>query len=117
MGFPCSSADKESACNAGDLGSIPGLGRSLGEGKGYPLQCSGLENSDMTDFHLHFLFFHMYYMCSRGSWVCLCVQTVELLLGVLAPTKFDDETLSLFLCDFHAAGQIKKKTQKTHCLD
>ena len=35
----------ESACNAGDRGSIPGLGRSLGEGKGYPLQYSGLENS------------------------------------------------------------------------
>ena len=39
------SAGKESACNAGDLGSIPGLGRSPGEGKGYPLQYSGLENS------------------------------------------------------------------------
>ena len=36
---------KESACNAGDLGSIPRLGRSPGEGKGYPLQYSGLENS------------------------------------------------------------------------
>ena len=36
---------KESACNAGDLGSIPGLGRSPGEGKGYPLQYSGLEKS------------------------------------------------------------------------
>ena len=34
----------ESACNAGDLGSIPSLGRYLGEGKSYPLQCSGLEN-------------------------------------------------------------------------
>ena len=45
MGFPCGSAGKESASNAGDLGSIPGLGRSPGEGKGYPLQCSGLENS------------------------------------------------------------------------
>ena len=44
MGFPCVSAGKESACNAGDLGSIPGLGRSPGEGKGYPLQYSGLEN-------------------------------------------------------------------------
>ena len=42
-GFPCGSADKESTCNAGDLGSIPGLGRSPGEGKGYPLQYSGLE--------------------------------------------------------------------------
>ena len=44
MGFPYGSAGKESACNAGDLGSIPGLGRSPGEGKGYPLQYSGLEN-------------------------------------------------------------------------
>ena len=44
-GFPCGSAGKESACNAGDLGSIPGLGRSPGEGKGYPLQYSGLEKS------------------------------------------------------------------------
>ena len=45
MGFPCGSAGKESACNAGDLGSIPGLERSPGEGEGYPLQCSGPENS------------------------------------------------------------------------
>src|SRR5574341_538120 len=44
-GFPCGSACKESACNVGDLGSIPGLGRSPGEGKGYPLQYSGLESS------------------------------------------------------------------------
>ena len=44
MGFPCGSAGKESACNAGDLGSIPGLERSPGEGKGYPLQYSDLEN-------------------------------------------------------------------------
>ena len=45
MGFPGGSAGKESACNVGDLGLIPGLERSLGEGKGYPLQYSGLENS------------------------------------------------------------------------
>ena len=45
MAFPCGSAGNESACNAGDLGSIPGLGGSPGEGKGYPLQYSGLENS------------------------------------------------------------------------
>ena len=38
------SVGKESACNAEHLGSIPGLGRSPGEGKGYPLQYSGLEN-------------------------------------------------------------------------
>ena len=44
MGFPHSSVDKESVCNAGDPGSIPGLGRSLGEGNGNPLQYSCLEN-------------------------------------------------------------------------
>ena len=44
-GFPCGSAGKESACNVGDLGLIPGSGRSPGEGKGYPLQYFGLENS------------------------------------------------------------------------
>ena len=45
LGFPGSSAGKESTCNVGDLGSIPGLERLPGEGKGYPLQYSGLENS------------------------------------------------------------------------
>ena len=66
-GFPCGSDSKEFACNVGDLGSIPGLGRSLGEGKGYPLQNSDLENSmdcivhgvtksrtQLSDFHFHF---------------------------------------------------------------
>ena len=65
LGFPCGTVGKESACNVGDLGSIPGLGRSPGEGKGYPLQYSGLENSmdcvvhgvaksrtQLSDFHL-----------------------------------------------------------------
>ena len=69
MGFPCGSAGKESACNAGDLGLIPGFGRSPGEGKGYPLQYSGLENSmdytvlrvaksrtRLSDFHFHFTY-------------------------------------------------------------
>ena len=45
LGFPGGSAGKESACNVGDQGLIPGLGRFPGEGKGYPLQYSGLENS------------------------------------------------------------------------
>ena len=66
--FPCGSVGKESACNAGDLGSIPGLGRSPGEGKRYPLQYSGLENSmdytvlctaksqtRLSDFHFPFV--------------------------------------------------------------
>ena len=45
QGLLCDSAGKESAYNVGDLGSVPGLERSRGEGKGYPLQYSGLENS------------------------------------------------------------------------
>ena len=45
MGFPCGSAGKESVCNAGDMSSITGLGRSHEERKGYPLQYSGLANS------------------------------------------------------------------------
>ena len=55
LGFPGGSAGKESACNVGDLGLVPGLGRSPGEGNGYPLQYSGQENSmdytvlDMTE--------------------------------------------------------------------
>ena len=65
LGFPHGSAGKESACNVGDLGLISGLGRSPGEGNGYPLQDSGLENSmdcivhdvakswtQLSDFHL-----------------------------------------------------------------
>ena len=51
IGFPGGSTGKESACSAGDLGLIPGLGRSPGEGKGYPLQYSGLENS--LDYIVH----------------------------------------------------------------
>jgi len=51
IGFPCGSAGKESICSAGDLGSIPGLGRSPGEGKAYPLQYSGLKNS--MNFKVH----------------------------------------------------------------
>ena len=45
MGFPGGSDSKEPACNEGDPGLTPGLGRSPGEGNGYPLQYSFLENS------------------------------------------------------------------------
>ena len=51
QGFPCGSTGKKSACNVGDQGSIPGWGRSPGEGKGYQLQYSGLENS--MDYTVH----------------------------------------------------------------
>ena len=67
VGSPSGSAGRESSCSAGDLGLIPGLGRCPGEGKGYPFQYSGLENSPrdcivhvvtksqtrLSDFHFH----------------------------------------------------------------
>ena len=78
MGFPCGSAGKKSACNVGDLGSIPGFGRSPREGKGYPLQYSGLQNSmncivhgvtksqtQLSDFHFTVI------------WTSLVAQTVK----------------------------------------
>ena len=49
MGFPDGLDSKESACNVGNLGLIPGSGRSPGEENGYPLQCSCLENSRDRD--------------------------------------------------------------------
>ena len=76
LGFSCGSAGKETTCNVGDLGSIPGLGRSPGEGKGSPLQYSGLENSmdcvvhgvakswtQLSDFHIPLL----YYWCINSK--------------------------------------------------
>ena len=70
IGFPCGSAGKESPGNVGDLGSIPGLGRYPGEGKGYPFQYSGLEKSMDYIAHgvaksqtglsdIHFISFHL----------------------------------------------------------
>ena len=51
LAFLCGSAGKESACNVRDLGSIAGLRGSSGDGKGYPAQCSGMENS--MDYTVH----------------------------------------------------------------
>ena len=78
MGFLCGSAGKESSCNVGDLGLIPGLRGSPGEGKGYSLQYSGLENSmdsivggvaksqtGLSDFHFHFLSWLMGYSLAQ----------------------------------------------------
>ena len=72
LGFPCGSASKESTCNVGDLGSIPGLGKFPGKGKSYPLQYSGLENSmdylvsgvakswtRLSNFHFLFIYYHI----------------------------------------------------------
>ena len=77
LGFPCGSAGKESACNAEDLGLIPGLRRSPGEGEGYSLTYSGLENfmdcivhgvakseAQLGDFHFHFHFHSVFFIRS-----------------------------------------------------
>ena len=62
LGFPCGSAGKESACNAGDLGSIPGLGRSPGEGKGYSVFG---KSSPVNSFTLQFI---LYTIIFRKCW-------------------------------------------------
>ena len=66
MGFPGSSAGKESTCNAGDSSAIPELGRSPGEGTSYPLQYSGLETSMDCIGYLH-----------QYSWASLVAQLVK----------------------------------------
>ena len=89
IGFPDGSVGKESACNAGNMGLIPGLGRFPGEGKGNPLQYSGLENlmdrgawqatvhvvteSDMTELLTYTLSFH--YEATLIQFVVLCSIT------------------------------------------
>ena len=68
MGFPSGSDDKESACSTEDMSSIPGLGRSPGEGNGCPLQYSGLENS-----------------MERGAWQATIYTKFETSLGDYSP--------------------------------
>ena len=82
LSFPGGSAGKESACSVGDLGSIPGLGRSPGEENGYPLQYSDLENSMDCRVHgvakswtrLSDLHFSVYFMFPLHCEDCFCVQ-------------------------------------------
>ena len=92
LGFPCGSAGKETVCNVGDLDLIPGLRRSPGKGKGYPLQYSGLENSmdciiqrvaksrtQMSNFHF------TYYSSTRKL-----IYTVMVLKNIsISPTNQD----------------------------
>ena len=94
MGFPGDSDSKESACNAGDLGSIPGWGRSSREGNGNPLQYSCLENSTdrgawratvhgvrrsrtwLSDFHFHQIHHHML-LHSLPDTLCFAIQILN----------------------------------------
>ena len=90
LDFPCGSAGKESACNVGDLGSIPGLWRSPGEGEGYLPQYSGTETSmdyspwgrkvlDITELLSLSLFIYIFsnismYICFL-TYMCVCTYT------------------------------------------
>ena len=115
MGFLGGSAGKESTCNMGDLDWIPGLGRSPGDGKGYPLQYSGLENAmdcivhgvaksrtRLSDFHFHF---------------SLHFQNLVINFGTIAMVKLQttfDFSVSFFslLSSLHSRIQYRK----LHCM-
>ena len=114
-GFPSGSAGKESTYKAGDLGSNPGLGRSHGEGKGYLLQYSGLENSMdcivhgvteswtwLSDFHLLTLFLKLFLeynnadnLKTRNRFFCLTKIHVFLLVHVYMLSRLSH----VWLCD------------------
>ena len=98
MGFPCGSAGKEPTCNAGDLGSTRGLGRSPGEVKGYLLHYSGLENSmdcivhgvtkswtQLSNFHL---------LTCLSAYLMLLIFLLEILIP--ACTAYNPEFLMMY---------------------
>ena len=103
MDFPCGSAGKESARNAGNLGSVPGLGRSPGEGKDYSLKCSGLENfmdcvvhgiaksqTQLSNFHSSWMLnelicLYLEYYLKSGS----CVNVNMCKITLIATTPID----------------------------
>ena len=105
-GFPCGLAGKESACSVEDLGSIPVLGRSPGEGEGYPLQYSGLGNfmdcigygvtksrTWLSDFHLRktlnkFNFFIFLYLICLDFKTCLSLSICNAFILSLAWRNF-----------------------------
>ena len=107
MGFPDSSVGKESACNAGDLGSVLGFRRSAGEGIGYPLQYSGLENSmayivhgvtksrtQLSDFHFRFVCINNPVGNHKGEEESRCILLRKLEMGrnvFMKPQTFNDK--------------------------
>ena len=111
LGFPYSSTGKESACNAGDLGSIPGLGISSGEGKGYLHQYSGLENpmdcivhgvtKSWTQLSFHSLFHYIFHFHFFRSVTAFLPRNNRLLISWL-------QSLSTVIVK-------PKKTKICHC--
>ena len=97
LGFPCGSAGKESTCNMGDLGSIPGLGRSPGKGKDYPLQYTGLENSNWVNFT--FTFF------SEKHWLVSSLPLVGLHARVGITIRLYLSLSDLFKCEGFSFAQ------------
>ena len=80
-GFPDGSDSKKSACNAGDVGSVPGLGRSPGEGNGSPLQYSCLKSP-----------------MDRGAWRVTVHGIAESQIGLSNHTTTNKDIVNLFLC-------------------
>ena len=106
LGFLCCSVGKESACNAGDLGSIPGLGRSPGEGKGYPLQYSGLENSMDCIIQGAARVGHNWVTFTFTFLVCENIRFVPVVLA----DKYHIETLKASGCVYAATGVRRLST-------
>ena len=122
-GFLCGSAGKESACSAGDLGSIPGLGRSPEEGKGFPLQYYGLENSmdspwglkesDKTEpLSLRFTPLHFFFTRSTTREAQI-ILTVFLLKYILQLKQWLSHKTELRYSKSHERGILTNEVQNT----
>ena len=120
--FPCGSSSKESACNVWDLGSIPGLGRSPGEGNGYQLQYSGLENSMGSQRIRHdwVTFTSLYSVFRACLWSCLVSSFLSLLVSVPLPTNHFLFQQYFLINDLHSSSFLglllrkPDKNQPTH---
>ena len=98
MRFPDSSVGKESTCNAGILGLIPGLGRSLGEGKGYSLQYFDLEHS--MDCRVHGVAKSQTQCLSQTEWLSLHISICVCLFASAYTSRVRNFT-SVLLCLLH----------------
>ena len=116
LSFPCGSAGKESVCNAGDLGLIPRLRRSPGEGKGYPLQYSGLENSMDSIYSLWGCKEYVYVSATAAakllqSWPTLCDPIDHSPPGSPVPGILQARTLEWVAISFSNAWKWKVKVK------